>query len=106
MATGIFSTSLGRFRFISFAEGLSFLLLLGVAMPLKYIWHMPEAVRFAGMVHGGLFITYCILLFMVTSELKWSFRQAALLFFASVFPFGFLLAENMFLKKQARNTTA
>ncbi len=106
MASNILSSSLGRFRLVSFAEGLSFLLLLGVAMPLKYIWQMPEAVKIAGYLHGGLFITYCILLLMVTIDLKWSFKIALLLFLASIFPFGFLIAERTFLKKQAKITAA
>lgn len=106
MANSLLSTSLGRFRLVSFAEGLSFLLLLGIAMPLKYIWNMPEAVKFAGYAHGFLFVTYCVLLLMAMLDLKWKFKYAVLLFIASLLPFGFLLAENMFLKKQAKSTAA
>lgn len=106
MANHFLSTNLGRFRIISFTEGLSFLILLGIAIPLKYIWHIPEAVRIVGMLHGILFITYVILLIMTAMEMKWSFIKAALLFFASIFPFGFLLAEYMFLRKQAKKAIA
>lgn len=106
MANSLLSTSLGRFRLVSFAEGVSFLLLLGIAMPLKYIWNMPEAVQMAGYAHGFLFVTYCILLLMAMIDLKWKFKYAVLLFIASLLPFGFLLAENMFLKKQAKSTAA
>ena len=67
---------------------------------------MPEAVRIVGMLHGVLFITYVILLILAAIECKWSFKNGILLFFASIFPFGFLLAENMFLKKQAKKTAS
>ncbi len=106
MASGILSTTLGRFRVVSFAEGISFLLLLGVAMPLKYVWKIPEATMVAGSIHGGLFIAYLVLLFMAKSECKWSFLNLVALFFASIFPFGFLLAEYIFLKKQAQKIAA
>jgi integral membrane protein len=106
MANSLLSSALGRFRLVSFAEGISFLLLLGIAMPLKYVWKMPEAVRIAGMIHGVLFVTYCILLLMVMIEMKWKFKNGAILFLASILPFGFLYAENKFLKKQAKNTPA
>jgi len=106
MANSLLSSALGRFRLVSFAEGLSFLFLLGIAMPLKYIWNMPEAVRVGGMIHGVLFVTYCILLLMAMIRMKWKFKIAVLLFIASLLPFGFLLAENMYLKKQAKNTPA
>lgn len=100
------NSALGRFRLVSFLEGLSFILLLGVAMPLKYIWNMPEAVKLAGTIHGGLFVTYCVLLLMVKIDRKWSFKTAALLFIASIFPFGFLIAEAVFLKKDAAKAAA
>lgn len=100
MASGLLSSSLGRFRLVSFAEGLSYLFLLGIAMPLKYIWHEPMAVKIGGYIHGALFVTYCILLLMTMLELKWKFTHAVLLFIASILPFGFLLAEYLYLKKQ------
>jgi integral membrane protein len=106
MNSSILGNSLGRFRLVSFAEGLSFLFLLGIAVPLKYIWKMPQAVEVGGMLHGVLFIIYCILLLMAKIELKWSFLTAFLLFLVSLFPFGFLLAEMKFLKKQAKNSAA
>lgn len=106
MANSLLSSALGRFRLISFAEGISFLILLGIAMPLKYIWNMPEAVKVAGMLHGALFVTYCILLLMAMIDLKWKFTTALMLFLASILPFGFLLAERMYLKKQAAKTAA
>lgn len=106
MANSIFSTSIGRFRIISFAEGISYLLLLGIAVPIKYACNMPDAVQVPGMLHGVLFVTYIALLIIATLSNKWSFKNAILLFIASIFPFGFLLAEKMFLKKQAKTKAA
>jgi integral membrane protein len=101
MAGTVLSTALNRFRLLSFLEGLSFLFLLGVAVPLKYFGNMPEATKVPGMVHGLLFIAYIIYLIMAKMEMKWSIKVTLLLFLASIFPFGFLIAEFSFLRKQA-----
>jgi integral membrane protein len=69
-------------------EGLSFLLLLFVAMPLKYVWGDPTWVRHVGMAHGVLFIVFCFALFDARNSEGWSIRQTALPFVASLFPFG------------------
>ena len=94
-------TALGRFRLISFLEGLSFILLLGIAVPLKYVGNMPEATQVPGMVHGLLFVFYIIFLIMAAIEKKWSFGTGILLFLASILPCGFLIAEFKFLKRQS-----
>ncbi|MFW5972756.1 MAG: DUF3817 domain-containing protein, partial [Bacteroidota bacterium] len=51
-------TALSRLRLIGFIEGLSYLALLGIAMPLKYMAGMPMAVRYVGWIHGVLFVLY------------------------------------------------
>lgn len=73
---------------IAFWEGISFLVLLFVAMPLKYYGDMPEAVRYTGMIHGILFVAFCVLLFKVWKGLKWPFTKALVAFIASLIPFG------------------
>ncbi|MBF9224019.1 DUF3817 domain-containing protein [Hymenobacter ruricola] len=55
-------TGLGRLRLVAILEGVSFLVLLLVAMPLKYLAGQPQAVRPVGMAHGLLFVLYCFLL--------------------------------------------
>jgi integral membrane protein len=82
------TTPLGRFRAIAFFEGLSFLVLLLVAMPLKYIWGMPGAVRVVGMTHGLLFIAYVCALLLATLEYRWGMKRAGLAFTASLVPGG------------------
>ena len=73
---------------IGYAEGVSFLLLLGIAMPLKYIWHMPEAVRYTGMAHGFLFMAYVYWVAMCGRQMKWPAKTIAAGIIASVLPFG------------------
>lgn len=86
------------FRLIAIAEGVSFLILLCVAMPLKYFANMPEAVKFTGMAHGILFVAYIIFAWEVMNSLnkKWSWFFIAVGY--SVIPFG-----AFYLEKQLKN---
>ena len=81
-------TSIGRLRAIGFIEGLSFLLLLGVAMPLKYFAGMPQAVTAAGWVHGILFISFCIALTQAHQDANWSPWRSGTVLIAALLPFG------------------
>ena len=58
---------------IGIAEGISFLVLLLIAMPLKYFMQMPEAVKFVGWVHGALFVAFIYFAFEVMGSLKKNF---------------------------------
>lgn len=73
---------------MAFLEGISFLLLLFVAMPLKYWAGLPIAVRIVGMVHGVLFLAFVGALFQVALERGWSPRRWGLAFLSSLVPFG------------------
>ena len=75
-------------RIVSFCEGVSFVLLLFVAMPLKYIWHIPEAVRHTGMAHGVLFLALYFLLVTCWGRGLLPFRLAALTALAALLPGG------------------
>jgi integral membrane protein len=94
-------THLGRLRITALVEGWSFLILLFIAMPLKYFAGIPEVVRVVGMAHGVLFILYVLFVFIVTIEKKWSLKVLFLLFLASLVPFATFYADKTFLKKQA-----
>ncbi len=99
-----FHKSLKYFRFIAIAEGISFLVLLFIAMPLKYFAQLPEAVLYTGWIHGLLFILFCILLLLVTINFSWSLKKAAIAFIASLLPFGtFILDAKILRKESARN---
>ncbi len=80
-------------RILGNLEGVSYLLLLGVAMPLKYFYDTPEAVKITGMAHGVLFIAYCILLAVCMRKFKWSLRFGAYLFVATLIPFGTFVTD-------------
>ncbi|QYY34931.1 DUF3817 domain-containing protein [Ruficoccus sp. ZRK36] len=82
-----------RLRIIGLIEGISFLLLLGVAMPLKYFGDMPEAVKVVGWAHGVLFIGFVVLLMIATILADWSLRRGALFFIAALVPFGPFLVD-------------
>lgn len=77
-----------RFRLVAFLEGVSFILLLGVAVPLKHLLGMPGAVRVIGMAHGLLFLLYLAASFELFASRRWSGRQVLLAVVASLVPFG------------------
>ena len=81
-------TPIGRLRVIAFIEGVSYLLLLGVAMPLKYFAGVPSAVKTAGWVHGILFVLYLLSVAEVTVRRRWPFALALGALAASLIPFG------------------
>lgn len=74
-------------RLISFLEGVSFLLLLGIAMPLKYMFDKPFLVPYAGMFHGVMFVGFVVLLLVVCQVKRWSLSVFLLGLVASLLPF-------------------
>jgi integral membrane protein len=86
-------TTLSTLRLIALLEGISFLVLLGIAMPLKYYYNKPESVKIIGMAHGILFVLYIIFLLMVHLKLKWKISNTILAFIASLVPFGTFYAD-------------
>lgn len=83
-------------RRLTLIEGVSFLLLLGIAMPLKYFAGMPIAVKICGWAHGLLFVAFCFSLLQTMMAMNWSFARAAVVFVASLLPFGpFVLDRHM-----------
>ena len=94
-----FSTSLGRLRLVGMLEGVSFLLLLGIAMPLKYLAGKPEAVSVLGMAHGVLFIAYVGALIQAHCEYEgWPWRRSAAVLLASLLPAGPFIVDRKVLK--------
>ena len=99
----MFRTELGRFRLVSLLEGSSFLVLLGIAMPLKYAAGRPEFVRYVGWAHGILFVLFLLALFEAASAQRWSVARIAGAFVAGVVPFGaFVLERKLRAEESAR----
>lgn len=88
------------FRMIALAEGISFLTLLFIAMPMKYFMGMPEIVRVVGSIHGGLFVFYVGLLAMLHFRQRWSFSFSLYALLASVIPFGTFMLDKQLRKKE------
>lgn len=74
-------------RIVSILEGISFLFLLGVAMPLKYMYDNLILMKFAGMTHGVLFLVFLVVLFTVCQKMKWSLSMFVMGLIASLLPF-------------------
>lgn len=81
-------TPIGRLRGIAFIEGVSFLLLLGIAMPLKYLADFPGPVKIVGWIHGLFFVLYLLALADVSLKRQWPRSRIAGALLASVVPFG------------------
>ncbi|GGC95799.1 membrane protein [Flavobacterium lutivivi] len=86
------------FKIVATLEGISLLLLLFVAMPLKYIFDLPEFVRVIGMAHGLLFIGYIILATMLKMEESWNNKKFFEVCIASIISFGTFYMEKKYLK--------
>ena len=93
MVSDLIKSALGRLRIVAFLEGISYLVLLGIAMPLKYLAGLPQAVKVTGMAHGVLFVLFVVLLIQVAVEKGWSFKKSFLSFFSSLVPFGTFYAD-------------
>ncbi len=87
------------FRILSYLEAISFLVLLGIAMPLKYLFDMPEYVRVVGMAHGVLFVFYVIGAYYLYETLNWKFKVLGIFVICSILPFGAFYADKKYLAK-------
>lgn len=88
-----------QLRFFGILEGISYLLLLGIAMPLKYLAGMPLAVRYVGWAHGLLFMLYLGLAAIVILKYKWPILRFGGAFLAALLPFGPFVWDNKYLKR-------
>lgn len=81
-------SSLDKFRRINTIEGYSFLVLIFIAMPLKYFFGFPIATKIVGMIHGGLFIWFVYQLIESKGEVPFSIKETIKFFILSLIPFG------------------
>lgn len=89
---------LNIFRLIALLEGLSYILLLGIATPLKYFSNDPYYVKLLGMPHGLLFIAYVSLAIMIKNDFKWKTKEFGIILIASILPFGTFYIDRKYLK--------
>ena len=89
--------TLKTFRVISLLEALSFVILLLLAMPIKYILGNPELVRIVGMAHGILFVLYILGAFLFKNKLKWSNQILGVVILCSIIPMGPLYVDRKYL---------
>ena len=90
--------TLRTFRTVAIAEGVSFLVLLLIAMPLKYFAGRPEAVQVVGWAHGVLFVGFLALAMKVYNELNKPFSWLVKAGFASILPLGTFVLERQMKK--------
>lgn len=93
-------TTMGRLRLASILDGVSFLVLLGIAMPLKYFADLPVAVTIVGSLHGGLFLALCLCLLLALIGKKLSFGWCVIVFICALLPMAPFL-----LDRKLRNLT-
>ena len=86
------------FKIVALLEGVSLLLLFFFAMPMKYMFGMPEFVRIIGMAHGLLFIGYIILAYMLKIEERWDNKKFLVVCLASMIPFGTFYIERKYFR--------
>ncbi len=87
------------FRVIAFLEGLSFILLLFIAVPVKYFANNPDYVKLLGMPHGLLFMAYVLFAILIAGELKWNTKTLTAVLLASLIPFGTFYIDSKYLRK-------
>ncbi|MBV6652652.1 MAG: DUF3817 domain-containing protein [Mameliella sp.] len=93
-----FGTTIQGLRLLALWEGVSFLLILFVTMPLKYMADIPEPNLVIGMAHGFLFIAYIVVVALARSEYKMSLGQTFWSLLASIIPFGTFVADHKIFK--------
>jgi integral membrane protein len=94
------STVIRQLRAVGILEAFSFIALLGIAMPLKYLAGMPGAVRVVGMVHGILFLLYLGAIVHAQITVHWPLRRVLLLLVAAIVPLGPFFAEGWLKREQ------
>ena len=100
------SNPIAFLRLVALVEAVSFLLLLGVAMPLKYAAGMPMAVKVAGWIHGVLFITLIVALVRAKLAARWPVARAGLVLVAALLPCGPFVIDRRMREYEAQYQTA
>jgi len=86
------------FRIVSFLEGVSYLLLLFIATPIKYLQGNAEYVKLLGMPHGILFMLYIVLAIVLKKEMKWDTKNVVIILLCAIIPFGTFYVDKKYLR--------
>lgn len=95
-------TALGRFRAVALLEGVSYVLLLAIAMPLKYFADWPLGVRVVGSAHGALFVVFVLALAHVAAVQGWGLRRISAAFIWSLVPAGTFVFDRSLAREEPR----
>lgn len=102
----MFKNALRTFRFMGLLEGGSLLILLFIAMPLKYLFEFPEAVSIVGPIHGALFSIYILITIYMTFIFRWPFRFSVGAVASAFLPFGNFILDKRLENWQELKTSA
>ena len=86
------------FRIIALLEGVSYIVLLFIAVPIKYLLHDEFYVKMLGMPHGILFIMYILLAFKIKNRMNWNLNQFIIIIISSLLPFGTFYVDSKYLR--------
>ncbi|WP_439131751.1 DUF3817 domain-containing protein [Polaribacter sp.] len=86
------------FRIVSFLEGISYLLLLFIATPIKYLQGDASYVKMLGMPHGILFMLYIVLAIVIKKEMDWNNKSLSIIMLCSIIPFGTFYVDKKYLR--------
>lgn len=89
---------LNIFRVIALLEGLSYIALLFIAVPIKYFLSDPQYVKLLGMPHGLLFMAYIVCAIVLRKEMNWTSKEFYWVLLASIIPFGTFYIDRKYLK--------
>lgn len=85
------------FRLISYLEGITYLLLLGIGVPLKYLYSNESWVKVLGMPHGLLFMAYIFFVIVLKQKYNWSNKTHLIVLLAAIIPFGTFYIDRKYL---------
>lgn len=102
--THLLKTNIGRLRILGFLEGISLIILVFIAVPLKYFAQDPSLVRILGPIHGGLFLLFIYNTLSVGVEQQWKFsKTTGKVLLACIVPFGTFYIDHKILAKTSVN---
>ena len=87
------------FRVIAFLEGISYIILIFIAVPVKYWMGDEQYVKILGMPHGVLFITYLFLALLFKKQENWNFKIFSIIILASILPFGTFYVDKKYFSE-------